>query len=36
MKRLIVILAAFLVLAPNAVAGIDLGPTPFHATTSAP
>jgi hypothetical protein len=36
MKRLIVILAAFLVLAPNAVAGIDAGPTPFHAITSAP
>jgi hypothetical protein len=36
MKRLIVILAAFLVLAPNAVAGIDAGPKPFHAVTSAP
>jgi hypothetical protein len=36
MKRLIVILAAFLVLAPNAVAGIDAGPQPFHAVTSAP
>ena len=36
MKRLIVILAAFFVLAPNAVAGIDVGPQPFHATTSAP
>jgi hypothetical protein len=36
MKRLIVILAAFLVLAPNAAAGIAVGPQPFHATTSAP
>jgi hypothetical protein len=36
MKRLIVILAAFLVLAPSAAAGIDAGPTPFHAVTSAP
>jgi hypothetical protein len=36
MKRLIVILAAFLVLAPIAAAGIDAGPKPFHATTSAP
>ncbi len=36
MKRLIVILAAFLVLAPIAAAGIDGGPKPFHATTSAP
>jgi hypothetical protein len=36
MKRLIVILAAFLVLAPTAAAGIDAGPKPFHATTSAP
>jgi hypothetical protein len=36
MKRLIVILAAFLVLAPTAAAGIDVGPQPFHATTSAP
>jgi hypothetical protein len=36
MKRLTVILAAFFVLAPIAVAGIDAGPTPFHAATSAP
>jgi hypothetical protein len=36
MKRLTVILAAFLVLAPTAAAGIDAGPQPFHATTSAP
>jgi hypothetical protein len=36
MKRLTVILAAFFVLVPNAVAGIDAGPTPFHAATSAP
>ncbi|MEY2503342.1 MAG: hypothetical protein QOI07_3679, partial [Verrucomicrobiota bacterium] len=36
MKRLIVILAALFVLAPNAVAGIDRGPQPFHAATSAP
>jgi hypothetical protein len=36
MKRLIVILAAFLVFAPTAAATYDGGPTPFHATTSAP
>jgi hypothetical protein len=36
MKRLIVILAALLVFAPSAAAGIDAGPTPFHAVTSAP
>jgi hypothetical protein len=36
MKRLIVILAAFLVFAPTAVAKLDAGPKPFHATTSAP
>jgi hypothetical protein len=36
MKRLTVILAAFVVLAPSAVAGIDAGPTPFHAASSAP
>jgi hypothetical protein len=36
MKRLIVILAAFLVLAPTAAANFDAGPTPFHAATSAP
>ena len=36
MKRLTVILAAFFVLAPIAAAGIDAGPTPFHAATSAP
>jgi hypothetical protein len=36
MKRLIVILAALLVFAPTAAAGIDAGPTPFHAVTSAP
>jgi hypothetical protein len=36
MKRLIVILAAFLVFAPTAVAKFDAGPKPFHAVTSAP
>ena len=36
MKRLIVILAAFLVFAPTAAAKFDAGPKPFHATTSAP
>ena len=36
MKRLTVILAAFLVLAPTAAAGIDAGPKPVHAATSAP
>src|ERR1700704_5267404 len=36
MKRLIVILAAFLVFAPTAAANFDAGPKPFHAVTSAP
>jgi hypothetical protein len=36
MKRLIVILAAFLVFVPTAAANFDAGPKPFHATTSAP
>jgi hypothetical protein len=36
MKRLIVILAAFLVFVPAAAANFDAGPKPFHATTSAP
>jgi hypothetical protein len=36
MKRLIVILAAFLVFVPAAAANYDAGPKPFHATTSAP
>jgi hypothetical protein len=36
MKRLIVILAAFLVLAPTAAAKFDAGPTPLHVVTSAP
>ena len=36
MKLLTVILAAFLVLAPTAAAGIDAGPTPYHAATAAP
>jgi hypothetical protein len=36
MKRPIVILAAFLVLAPTAAAKFDAGPTPFHAVSSAP
>jgi hypothetical protein len=36
MKRLIVILAAFLVFAPTAAANFDAGPKPFHVATSAP
>jgi hypothetical protein len=36
MKRLIVILAAFLVFAPTAAAKFDAGPKPFHAVNSAP
>ncbi len=36
MKRLIVILAASLVLVPTAGATFDAGPKPFHAVTSAP
>jgi hypothetical protein len=36
MKRLIVILAAFLVFAPTGAAKFDAGPKPFHAVTSAP
>ncbi|MCW2962762.1 MAG: hypothetical protein JWO17_14 [Actinomycetia bacterium] len=36
MKRLIVILAAFLVFAPAAAANFDAGSKPFHAVTSAP
>ena len=36
MKRLLVILAAAFVFAPNAGATLDAGPTPFHAVTAAP
>jgi hypothetical protein len=36
MKRLILILAAFLVFVPTAAANFDAGPKPFHAVTAAP